>query len=236
MQLMLPSSVNFQVTPRDVNYDSLVRKMYQPKRTLMYPQSPYSARALLKSYTRPQLEGLGFSYYDLLNEAGLQNCDPRNEACVAGNQQIQAAVEDLWVNRYESNAETSNQATPHITVTPNETPAAVQQFLENLPDNQATIQVAGGPVYTVPQLETRPASSAPVATPPKPNQSVPPTTPLTPMSTGFQNTAAAIIQQQAAGQEGGQKIQNSTLPTCPFWQMASKTFPGPCDTNTTLVV
>jgi hypothetical protein len=41
MQLYLPSRVNFQVTPNDIGLDALARQMYQVKRGIQYPRSPY---------------------------------------------------------------------------------------------------------------------------------------------------------------------------------------------------
>jgi hypothetical protein len=49
----------------------------------------------------PHRRGMGtLNYYDLLAQANLQNCDPRDSACVADNVAKEAAVEDLWVSRY----------------------------------------------------------------------------------------------------------------------------------------
>jgi hypothetical protein len=42
---------------------------------------------------QPQL----MSYYDLLKQANLQSCDPRDSTCVSNNVARQAAVEDFWV-------------------------------------------------------------------------------------------------------------------------------------------
>jgi hypothetical protein len=40
------------------------------------------------------------SYYDLLAQAGLQSCDPKDSTCVSNNVAKQAAVEDLWTSKY----------------------------------------------------------------------------------------------------------------------------------------
>jgi hypothetical protein len=53
---------------------------------------PVTTQARLRS------RGMGtLNYYDLLAQANLQNCDPRDSACVANNVTKQAAVEDFWV-------------------------------------------------------------------------------------------------------------------------------------------
>jgi len=43
------------------------------------------------------VRGLGvLNYYDLLAQAGLENCSPMDSACVSNNVAKQAAVEDFW--------------------------------------------------------------------------------------------------------------------------------------------
>jgi hypothetical protein len=45
-----------------------------------------------------RMRGLGaMNYYDLLAQANLQDCDPKDVTCVASNVAKQAAVEDYWV-------------------------------------------------------------------------------------------------------------------------------------------
>jgi hypothetical protein len=65
----------------------------------------------------------------------------------------------------------------------------------------------------------------------KPNQSVPPTTPILPMNTGFQNTADILKNSPgyAGGSGGGQ-----SLSPCQFYQRTAAD--GTCTTNTTLLL
>ncbi len=48
--------------------------------------------------------GLAGDYYSLLAQANLQDCDPRDSECVSNNVAKQAAVEDLWVSKYMTQA------------------------------------------------------------------------------------------------------------------------------------
>ncbi len=259
MQLLLPSKVSFQVTPSDVNFDSLVRKMYQPKRTLMYPQSPYARgvsgfgacdpmdvacveaqEALSAARQQQQQEQSASSNRDqcIANGTDPAVCDARWPSGYAGN----VPFLNLTPDQQAAQMATPLQAAAQVLATPN-----VAQELHDFSLNPAALLPSNVPVldqYTTPAgvvVRTSsastpygysPASSSP-ANPAKPNQSVPPTTPLIPMQTGFQNTAAAILQQQAAGQAG--KIPDSTLTPCQFWESPSTKTPGQCDTNTMLV-
>lgn len=54
----------------------------------------------MRAPRRSRFRGLGMDYNQLLAQAGLQDCDPRDSACVSNNVAKQAAVEDLWVNKY----------------------------------------------------------------------------------------------------------------------------------------
>jgi hypothetical protein len=51
-------------------------------------------RPQFSTYRRRGLSGA--NYYDLLAQAGLKDCDPRDSQCVADNQAKQAAVETFW--------------------------------------------------------------------------------------------------------------------------------------------
>jgi hypothetical protein len=56
------------------------------------------------------LRGFGqLTYYDLLAQANLQSCDPRDSACVASNVAKQAAVEDYWVAHMTSGVPAGTQ-------------------------------------------------------------------------------------------------------------------------------
>ncbi len=124
---------------------------------MSYALSPYRRHYLPGNYGFGfgfgWLRGLGFSYYDLLAQADLQNCDPKDIPCVAANQQKQVAVEDLWVSTYMKDPNTANLAAPSIDVTANTSPGAIAAFKANQPDSQATIQVGSGPTVSSAQLE-----------------------------------------------------------------------------------
>ena len=128
------------------------------------------------------------SYYDLLAQANLQNCDPRDSACVANNVSRQAAVEQFWVSH--------NEKVPvgtQLSFAPLST-AQVNDFYS------ATNPYSGGNVVDTSGVITSVSSSgASAAPPPKPNQTVPPTTPLTPMNTGIQRTGQVLQTQAQAG-------------------------------------
>lgn len=95
-----------------------------------------------------RLRGLGvaaLSYYDLLAQADLQNCDPRDSACVSNNVAKQAAVEDLWVNRFIT---TGAPAGTVLTFNP-QTQAQVNEFYNptnvsggNVVDTRGIMQVS----------------------------------------------------------------------------------------------
>lgn len=191
MQLFLPSPINFGVTPGAIALDSLVGSLYNRGnlgRPYRYPASPYGRG----------VSGLGFDYYDLLDEAGLESCSPRDEACVGRNQQRQVAVEDVWVTQYMTHGDTAGKVAPVLTVNTDNSAWATSAFLANQPMTSETIQIDGGPAHSDAQYEALYAKPAAVAAS-KPNQSVPPTSQILPMATGFQNTAQAILKQQAAG-------------------------------------
>lgn len=187
MQLYLPSRINPGVSPGAIALDSLVSRLYDQSNIrgpYRYPASPYGRG----------VAGLGFDYNDLLAESGRESCDPKDSACVGRNEQRQVVVEDLWINQFMTHADTANLPAPHITVNTDNSAAATSAFMNNQPLTSESVTFQGGPTYTDYSLERAQAPAASV----KPNQSVPPTTPLVPMNTGFQNTAAALVQQHAA--------------------------------------
>jgi hypothetical protein len=90
--------------------------------------------------------GATLNYYDLLAQADLQKCDPMDSACVSNNVAKQAAVEDLWVNRYMvSGAPADTQ----LSFTP-QTPQQVTEFHDplfiqgNVVDTRGIMSVSGG--------------------------------------------------------------------------------------------
>ncbi len=199
--LYLPSRIPFQVTPGAISARGLARRLYNDERIgpYLYPHSPYG------------LEGLGFDYYDLLDQAGRESCDPKDSACVGRNQQRQVAVEDLWLT-YSGNSSIANQPAPTIHINTDNSQAATAAFMANQPMTSETIQVGSGPVYSDAYYETlHPTPPPPVPVAPKPNQSVPPTTQILPMATGFQNTAAVIAGQPASGIMRGSMDQTPAL-------------------------
>jgi hypothetical protein len=93
--------------------------------------------------------GATLSYYDLLAQANLQQCDPKDVACVSNNVAKQAAVEDLWTNRYMVSGA---PADTHLTFTP-QTPQQVAEFSNpagplapgsNVVDTSGILSVSGG--------------------------------------------------------------------------------------------
>jgi hypothetical protein len=138
--------------------------------------------------------GLGFDYYDLLASAGgVQQCDARDSACVASNEQITDAVRALWTNKYMTDPNTANLPAPPVNVQVDASPAALAQFMNNQAVTDTRVQVQGGPSYSEAQLV---AAKAPVSILPATPQTVPvaavvnsipavpPTLPATPGSPG----------------------------------------------------
>ncbi len=245
MQLLLPSAVNFQVTPTDVNFDSLVRKMYQPKRTFMYSRSPYA---------RDGVSGLGAFVPEL--------CDPMDVACVQRN--VAASVANQQYIGEQRAADNYDQCVangvdpgtcrarwpvgysgeiPYLNLTPEqqrdqmESPVQsavdylripnVAQELKDFNIDPRTLVPTGYGTYYGTSQTTTPATPLP-AVALKPNQSVPPTTPLTPMQTGFQKTSDVLTQQAAADQfameQPAQQSGGGTVVQTKIFGMDQKTF------------
>ncbi len=122
--------------------------------------------------------GLGFTYNDLLAEAGREDCDPKDSQCVARNQERQIAVEDLWINQYMTHPETANLPTPPINLNLDTSQAAYNAFMANQPLTGESISVGSGPAYSVAQME-RQSSPAPVPTPVPVSAPVPISAPAT---------------------------------------------------------
>ena len=106
---------------------------------------------------RGAFPGLGYSYYDLLDQAGLESCSPMDSACVSRNVQKQNAVEDYWINTGMTNpANTASTPAPQIAVSTNA--AQAQAFADaaaaalpsgNLPQTGGSI-TSGGSTYRIP--------------------------------------------------------------------------------------
>lgn len=60
--------------------------------------------------------GLGYDYYDLLAQAGMESCSPMDSACVSRNVQRQNAVEDYWINTGMRDSSAAGAPAPTITV------------------------------------------------------------------------------------------------------------------------
>jgi hypothetical protein len=93
--------------------------------------------------------GATLNYYDLLAQANLQQCDPKDVACVSNNVAKQAAVEDLWVNRYMVSgapADTQLTFTPQTTqqVAEFANPAGPLAPGSNVVDTRGILSVSGG--------------------------------------------------------------------------------------------
>jgi hypothetical protein len=111
--------------------------------------------------------GLGvLDYYDLLAQAGLQNCDPRDSACVSNNAAKEAAVEDFWAAHQATGVpdDTVLQFTP-------QTPQQVKEFWNpddilnggNVVDTRGILQVSGVPAsWLTPNITGSPSPTAPV--------------------------------------------------------------------------
>ena len=92
---------------------------------------------------RPRFTGLGYTYDDILAQAGREQCDPLDSACVARNQQRVNAAMDLYYNVL-AKGDTSGAA-PSVTITPDTSQAATLAFMNNQPV-EAAISVSGQPV------------------------------------------------------------------------------------------
>lgn len=170
--------------------------------------SPYTAPVV----TPPQYEAVPATPVQPVNEA----CQPWDSACVARNTEAQTgyqvaegeALEPTYYNQCLANG--TDQATcaarwpagysgnvPFTNLTPAQQTGAMQTPAQAAAAIAASNAAAAANLVTaqaaaLAQQQQAQQQSAPVV---KPNQSVPPTTPLTPMSTGFQNTGQVISGQ-----------------------------------------
>ena len=107
------------------------------------------------------LRGLGYDYYDVLRATGIEDCDPRDSACVARNQQRDNAAVDYWLT-VMGNPDTASQPTPKITVGLDTSQYALNQFMNNQPLTSETISVGNQAPVSVATLETQTRPPAPV--------------------------------------------------------------------------
>ena len=191
-----PTSCSGPYSDPTFNYDYWLNQTSTPDQEQPGQQTQTISQAAIQA-VQQQSQPL-MSYNDLLAMAHLQNCDPRDSACVANNVAKQAAVEQYWVN--------SNMRVPVGTRVDFSalTPSQVNEFYNptnpntggNVVDTTGIMTVSSGGSASTPPVSvpSQPQSS-------KPNQSVPPTTPLTPMNTGIQKTGQVLQAQQNAGQQ-----------------------------------
>lgn len=107
--------------------------------------------------------GLGFTYYDLLDQAGRENCDPKDSGCVGRNQQRANAVEDLWISQYMTDPNTANLQAPKIQIAVDTSEAAKNAFMANQPvEGSAYVYQGSTPTYVPPPTPAPTPVQAPV--------------------------------------------------------------------------
>jgi len=112
---------------------------------------PMRRRTRLKAIALPRARGvwpgLGvLDYNDLLAQANLQDCDPRDSACVSNNTAKQAAVEDFWAAHQSTGVPDDTK----LTFAP-QTQQQVSEFYSgnplvggNVVDTRGIMKVSGG--------------------------------------------------------------------------------------------
>jgi hypothetical protein len=122
--------------------------------------------------------GLGYSYYDLLAQAGMESCSPMDSACVSRNAQRQNVVEDYWIN----NGMTQPASTPVPTITVNTDPTMAANYAAaagaalpsgNIAQTGGSI-TSGGQVYSDTSLEAAQGWATPYVKAPVPVTVQPP--------------------------------------------------------------
>lgn len=61
-----------------------------------------------------RLRGLGFDKFDLLAQAGVEQCSPLDADCVARNSAVSNIVENLWATQYRADPNTANLPAPKL--------------------------------------------------------------------------------------------------------------------------
>jgi hypothetical protein len=156
--------------------------------------------------------------------ASFQQCQPWDTSCVQGDvagsvgfqqaEGVAAADQDYGTCMANGNGDAVCRArwpvgysgdVPFNNLTPDEQAGAMQtpaqasaQYLSNAAATDAQVRAELLKAGQTPAAITQALGPVPNL---KPNQSVPPTTPLTPMSTGMQNTGQ-VLQAQTAGASG----------------------------------
>jgi hypothetical protein len=154
--------------------------------------------------------GLGvLNYYDLLAQANLQDCAPMDSTCVSNNVAKEAAVEDLWVSKYQ---QTGAPDGTRLSFTP-QTAAEVKEFYNpqdmfnggNVVDTRGVLQVTGTYQGNDPLPPVIPPAPVPAAK-----------TPVTPQGQVIVNSGGAV---QPRAWEGGPSAfsWSGTLLGIPAW-------------------
>ena len=111
--------------------------------------------------TRRRLRGMGYTLDDLISASGMEQCDPRDSACVGRNAQRDNAAVDQWMTVMKD-PNTANLPVPSFNVNVDSSAGALNAFMNNQPLTSETSQLGSGPVVSVAQLEqayTPPAAS-----------------------------------------------------------------------------
>jgi hypothetical protein len=109
---------------------------------------------------RRPFTGMGYDYFDLIAQSGMEQCSPMDPACVSRNVQRENAVEDYWINNGMTNPN-NTAGTPAPVIQVNTNAAQAAQFASdsfsaapggNNPQTGGSI-TSGGKTYTDSQLE-----------------------------------------------------------------------------------
>ena len=162
---------SLHMTPMQLDRARVISRMYggyNVRPGWWYPRDPATQLSGLGGLGRLRalrtlrtLRTLGYSYYDLLAQAGMESCSPMDSACVDRNQQRQAAVEDYWINTgMTSQSNTPGTPAPRIQVNTDAAQAAAYAAAAasagatgNAPLPTGGSVTYGGTTYTDTQLE-----------------------------------------------------------------------------------
>lgn len=111
----------------------------------------------------PQRRGMGYGLDDLIRASGMEDCDPRDSACVDRNAQRDNAAVDQWMTVMKD-PNTANLPTPTFVVNVDQSAAALNRLMNNLPLVSETSSLGTGPTVSVAALEAaQQPPSSPVA-------------------------------------------------------------------------
>ena len=149
---------------------------------------------------RRRFPGLGFTYNDVVSQAGFEKCSPLDFQCMARNQQRLNAITDLWA-QYQFNPGTAGAPVPKISLTlvpdaqamdvaPVEAGITVNGQVLSPPSAGPGVGfgVLAGQYGTNPSLNPSPETGVSMTPPPKPKVVV--------NSSGGQNAPATLVQAQ----------------------------------------